>query len=344
MFYTFATKLLNVLPPEMSHSLVKMMIPYLPPPNPIEIYPRLQQRIWNKTFFNPIGLAAGLDKNASMINYLHAFGFSFIETGAITLYSQKGNPKPRIFKIKSEDAIINRMGFNNCGAQQALKNIQKMSYQGILLLNLGINKQSKNPLEDYCSLIKIFNETVDFLTLNVSSPNTPGLRDLQNYDSLKEIILQTSSLKKTAKILIKFSPDLKESQICDILNLCHNQPIDGLILSNTTLDHSSLKSKIPLSSKISGGLSGRPIFERTTAFQKEICQSLPKNIPVIAVGGIFSAQDVLHKIKNGASLVQIYTSFIYKGPAIIPTINRDLNSLLARDNIANLSDIIGANL
>ncbi len=304
----------------------------------------LKQKVFGLEFINPLGLAGGFDKDAVSVLGLQALGFGFLEVGTITRYGQPGNPRPRIVRLLKDEALINRMGFNNKGAD-ALAN--KLKAQSNLKIPIGISlgKSKITPLEqaaeDYLySFEKLYNKG-DYFVVNVSSPNTPGLRQLQNKNYLTDIFLaldnyrQKQSIRKP--ILVKIAPDLSFEAINEILEICQKYQINGIIATNTSLSRENLKEKVDEA----GGLSGKPLKETSTKIIKYIHKQMSR-LPIIGVGGVFTAQDAYEKIKAGASLVQIYTGFIYEGPLIVKKINRDLAKLLHRDGFKNISEAVGA--
>ena len=291
----------------------------------------LSKSIWNIKFPNPVGLAAGLDKNGQYIHALSQLGFGFIEIGTITPRSQPGNPQPRLFRLIQDEAIINRMGFNNDGAEVVINNIRKFKKKYpdnavILGGNIGKNKDTPNELAslDYIYCFNALYSYVDYFVVNVSSPNTPNLRALQNKEPLLEILTKINgeNLKKPRKkpILLKISPDLGKEQLNDIIDIAQTAYIDGIIATNTTIKRDNLSSDSKTVEQMgAGGLSGKPLTERSTEIIQYISSRCDK--PIIAVGGIMTSCDAIRKIKAGASLVQIYTGLIYKGPDLIQEIH-----------------------
>ncbi len=289
----------------------------------------LKCTLFGINFPNPIGLAAGFDKNAGHIDGFAAMGFGFVEIGTVTPLSQPGNPLPRLFRLVNDSAIINRMGFNNDGVDVAVENIMKSKSGTIIGGNIGKNKNTPNEkaVEDYLKCFKALYKYVDYFVVNVSSPNTPGLRELQEKKPLMHILnsLQECNATKPARkpILLKIAPDLTNNQLDDILEIVIETKTDGIVATNTTLSRENLKSSIDEVKQIGdGGLSGKPVFERSN----EVIRYIKKNsgIPVIGVGGIMSVDNVIEKIKAGADLVQIYTGLIYEGPLLIKRIKQRL--------------------
>ncbi len=292
--------------------------------------PRLEKEVFGIKFRNPVGLAAGFDKNAELIDNFSNLGFGFIEIGTLTPKGQPGNPQPRLFRLPQDEALINRMGFNNDGVDAAVERLQKRKSNIIVGGNIGKNKITPNEqaLNDYLICFEKLYDHVDYFVVNVSSPNTPGLRDLQEKEPLKKLLeaLQDENKKKESQkpILLKIAPDLTESQLDDIIEITQELNLDGLIVSNTTIDRSRLKTNSAKVDTIgAGGLSGKPVFDKSTEVLKYIRRHLPL-VHIVAVGGIHTAQDAVQKIQAGANLVQVYTGLVYKGPALIKRINKEL--------------------
>lgn len=293
--------------------------------------PRLEQTFFGITFPNPVGLAAGFDKDAKFFDELSYFGFGFIEIGTITPKGQLGNDKPRMFRLSADEALINRMGFNGEGVEAALKRLKKKKTNIIIGGNIGKNKNTPNgqAVNDYKKCFETLFDYVDYFVVNVSSPNTPGLRTLQDKEPLMDLLQTLQELnaqKKNRKpILLKISPDLSDGQLFDITSVVLKTKIDGVIATNTTISRDGLKTAINMIEKIgTGGLSGKPLFNRSTEVLKYLREKLPKDFPIIAVGGIHTTADAILKFKAGASLVQVYTGFVHEGPGIVKRINMEL--------------------
>lgn len=293
-------------------------------------HPKLEREVFGLKFKNPVGLAAGFDKNAELIDDFSNLGFGFIEIGTVTPKAQSGNPKPRLFRLKPDNALINRMGFNNEGVESAVTRLRSRKSTIIIGGNIGKNKITPNEraVDDYQKCFHALFDYVDYFVVNVSSPNTPGLRELQEKEPLTALLktlIEENSKKETQKpILLKIAPDLSKSQLDDILDITSELDLDGLIISNTTIDREGLKtSEETLSQMGAGGLSGRPVFEKSNDVLKYIRAS-NGNVPIIAVGGIMSAKDALAKMEAGANLVQVYTGLVYEGPSLIKRINKAL--------------------
>ncbi len=292
---------------------------------------RLERELFGLKFKNPVGLAAGFDKNAVLYNELADFGFGFIEIGTVTPKAQEGNPKKRIFRLKDDQGLINRMGFNNNGVAAAVENLKKNKGKVIIGGNIGKNTASapEQYTDDYLASFKALHPYVDYFVLNVSCPNVGSMAKLQDKDYQVELIkaVQAENNKQGVQrpILLKIAPDLNQIQLDEIIEIVAETKIDGVIASNTSVNRAGLKAtKEQLDAIGNGGLSGKPIAERSTQTIKYLAEKSNKAFPIIGVGGIHSAQDALDKIEAGADLVQIYTGFIYEGPGLIKEINKAL--------------------
>lgn len=295
---------------------------------------RLERELFGLKFKNPVGLAAGFDKNAVLYNELANFGFGFIEIGTVTPKAQKGNPKKRLFRLKDDKGIINRMGFNNNGLEEAIQQLKKNKGQLIIGGNIGKNTQTKpeNYTADYLECFKALHPYVDYFVLNVSCPNVGSHAKLNDKDYLVELIqtVQEANLEFTKQkpILLKIAPDLNQIQLDEIIALVLETKLDGVIASNTSVDRTGLKASEQRLAQIgNGGLSGQPIKEKSTAVIKYLADKSGKAFPIIGVGGIHSAKDALGKLSAGADLVQVYTGFIYEGPKLIKAINKAILEL-----------------
>lgn len=285
---------------------------------------RLETEVFGLKFKNPVGLAAGFDKDAVLYQELSNLGFGFIEIGTLTPKGQEGNPKKRLFRLKADSAIINRMGFNNGGVQEAVQRLKKN--EGVLIGgNIGKNKLTPNEeaTSDYEICFEALYDYVDYFVVNVSSPNTPNLRALQDKEPLTQL-LQTLQNKNLAKpkqkpVLLKIAPDLTDDQLLDIIDIVNETKIAGVIATNTTISREGLQSEAKIEM---GGLSGKPLTKRSTEVIRFLSQKSNKSFPIIGVGGIHSAEDALEKLEAGASLIQLYTGFIYEGPALVKAINK----------------------
>lgn len=292
---------------------------------------RLEREVFGIRFKNPVGLAAGFDKDAKLFNALSDFGFGFIEIGTLTPEPQSGNPKKRLFRLKSDQAIINRMGFNNSGVAEAVRRL-KGKHRVLVGGNIGKNKRTPNEkaAQDYLTCFDALFDHVDYFVVNVSSPNTPGLRELQDKEPLTALLRQLK--ERNAKrgdntsvqmkpILLKIAPDLTNDQLCDIIEIVATTKIDGVIATNTTISRKNLKSDQAQTGE-TGGLSGKPLTQRSTEVIRFLAEKSNKAFPIIGVGGIHSPEDALEKLDAGADLVQLYTGFIYEGPSLVKRINQ----------------------
>ncbi len=293
---------------------------------------RLETEVFGLKFKNPVGLAAGFDKDAVLYNELSNFGFGFIEIGTLTPKAQDGNPKMRLFRLKQDAAIINRMGFNNKGIQAA---IEKLNQNKAVLIggNIGKNKltPNENAVDDYVICFEALYDYVDYFVVNVSSPNTPNLRELQEKEPLTKLLqtLQDLNLARPEQkpILLKIAPDLTDEQLLDIIDIVNTTKIAGVIATNTTISREGLQSENKLET---GGLSGKPLTSRSTEVIRFLSQKSNKSFPIIGVGGIHSAQEAIDKLEAGASLIQLYTGFIYEGPALVKAINKKILESVAQ--------------
>ncbi len=293
------------------------------------------------TFKNPLGMAAGFDKNAIVVNQLAALGFGFVEIGTITFNPQKGNDKPRLFRLPEDKAIINRFGFNNEGSPVVVERLKKLNPKCILGVNIGKNKDVPNEeaIENYLKSFELALEVADYITVNVSSPNTPNLRELQRAENLEELLktLQDNNLKKVP-LLVKIAPDLSQSEIEAIVDIALNHKFAGIIATNTTISREGLKTNI----NETGGLSGKPLTKRSTEVISTIYKYSKGKLPIIGVGGIFTPQDAFEKITAGACLIQAYTGFIYQGVNFAKEINFGLAKVLQEKGFNNLDEAIGS--
>ena len=344
MWYPIARNLLFMLPPETAHSISMQglhqaaSIPFLKKQLAAQFqYPEknLAKTCFGLHFPNPVGLGAGFDKNAAYLNELEMLGFGFVEIGTVTPKPQAGNAPPRLFRIPDQKALINRMGFNNEGLDAISKRLKERKAKNnsplIIGGNIGKNKVTENrdAWMDYCTNFKGLEEVVDYFVVNVSSPNTPGLRELQEKESLRKIFLELQNLNKNRKpILLKIAPDLEPSALDDIIALTNEVNIDGLVASNTTIDRSLLNTLNQEKAKKigAGGLSGQPLLEKSNEVLNYLHKGLSGRVPIIASGGIFTGADAESKINAGASLVQIWTGFIYEGPMIVKNICQHLSA------------------
>ena len=337
--------ILNFMPPELAHNLaIKFFTNFKNKIKPDDLI--LNIKVCNLQFTNPIGLAAGFDKNGEAYDSLMRLGFGFVEIGTVTLKPQYGNKKPRIFRLLEDKAIINRLGFNNIGAEKILQKIEKydtINKPALLGVNLGKNLDSKEPIEDYVKLLKIFYKKANYITLNISSPNTPGLRELEQKDNLDKLVKNISFFKRknsiNIPIFLKIDPDLSKQQLGDIADIVLSSTIDGVIISNTSIYRSN--KLISKHSSEEGGISGTPIKKISNLLLKDFYILTNGKIPLIGVGGISNGKEAYERILSGASLIQLYTSLIYSGPSIVNNIKEELIYLLKKDNYNSINKAIG---
>jgi dihydroorotate dehydrogenase len=317
---------------------------------PALIYPTaedatLATHLWGRRFANPFGVAAGFDKHAEVPGQLLALGFGFAEVGGVTLRPQPGHPRPRVFRLKGDRAVINRMGFNNQGAAAIAARLAVVRHRvGPVGVNLGLNKDSQTAAADFGAVTEITAPHADFLTINVSSPNTPGLRSLQNIAPLTEIVRSVqrarTAVASSAPVLLKIAPDLVREDVAAIVDLALSEKLDGMVISNTTISRpEGLTSPARTET---GGLSGRPLFGLSTEMLRDVYGMSRGALPLIGVGGIASGADAYAKIRAGASLVQLYTALVYEGPGLIGRMKADLVQLLKRDGFKTVAEAVGA--
>ena len=351
-FYRLIGPVLRLIDPETSHqlSVAALKRGLVPVPAIVHSDPMLRQDIWGKTFVNPVGLAAGFDKNAEAVDALDRWNFGFIEIGSVTPRAQSGNPRPRLFRLPAEEAVINRMGFNNDGMATVAARLRGRQKKLPIGVNLGKNKDSKDAVDDYRMGILQMAELADYLVINVSSPNTPGLRALQGRDSLlalleavlaarSDVYAAGSAVGTPPPVLLKIAPDLTDEDKIDIAAVAVQTGIDGLIATNTTIDRPASLTGRPRNE--GGGLSGRPLFAPSTRVLSEMYQLTEGKLPLVGVGGIASAADAYAKIKAGASLVQLYSALVYQGPELPGKIVRELPGLLKADGFGSVSEAVG---
>jgi dihydroorotate dehydrogenase len=305
--------------------------------------PIFQTTIFEKDLDNPIGMAAGFDKNAEVYNALFKLGFGFVEVGTITPLKQYGNPKPRVFRLVEDEALINRLGFNNHGAKIVKERIKRNKKLGLLGINIGPNKDSSDRLNDYLIGLKTFYDDADYITINISSPNTENLRTFHEgnklQDLLKAIMTERKNLKSNVPITVKVSPDINEDQVNQITEILLDHEIKAIIVSNTSEATRDKLSNIQRHQK--GGLSGKPIEERSNYLINKFYKLLKGKIKIIGVGGVDSGQAAYDKFEAGADFIQLYTGMVFRGPNIAGIIKKDLKELLIRDGVKNYTEIIG---
>jgi dihydroorotate dehydrogenase len=303
-------------------------------------HPALAITVLGRRFDNPIGLAAGFDKDAAAGPCLLRLGFGFVETGTVTPRPQIGNPRPRIFRLSEDRAIINRLGFNNRGLTVYLRNLQRLASRSVPLgATVGINREGADPVKDYPAMIEAVRSLVDYAVINVSSPNTPGLRDLQTEARLRSILQAVRAVSEQLPILVKIAPDLSAGGLASVVETCVEEGVQGLVVGNTTIGRpAGLKSHQAVEA---GGLSGMPLQALSTAMLARAFLLARGRLVLIGTGGVFSGRDVLMKIQAGASLVQLYTSFIFHGPALLPRLKAELLSALRQERFANVQEAVG---
>jgi len=334
------------LDPERAHDLAIKSLKFNPLPNKVfnvKDEQMLKIELLGKSFPNPIGLAAGFDKSAEVYNSLLKMGFGFVEVGTVTPLKQLGNPKPRIFRLEEDGALINRLGFNNDGIQAIKNRIKVGGKKGIVGINIGPNKDTKDQKNDFCLGFNSFFDIADYITVNISSPNTEGLRDFHDQQKLADLLVTLNKLKKEKKtktpIVLKISPDIKDSYISEIAETSIKNDISAIILTNTTNgNRDKLISEIK---KEEGGLSGEPIQDISTNMIKKFYKTLNAKIPIIGVGGINSGKSAYEKIIAGASLLQLYTGLIYKGPSVAKNIKKELIQILKDEGLSGIKEAIG---
>lgn len=331
--------------PEVAHSLaIKALKLNAIPKKKIENQSILKTEIFNKTLENPIGVAAGFDKNAEVYNSLFNLGFGFVEVGTITPEPQYGNPKPRVFRLEEDEALINRLGFNNSGSNEIYNKIEKNKSNGFLGINIGPNKTSVNRVEDYIKCLNKFYNVADYITINISSPNTENLRNFHKEEEMNNLLSKIKEEKEKLKpdlpIAVKISPDIENKSIEDICDILVSHSIDLLIISNTTEKNRETLKNINKLEK--GGLSGKPVEKRSNELVKLFYKNLKNKIKIIGVGGVSSGKDAYEKIIRGASLVQLYTGMVYRGPDIANKINKELIEILTKEGVKNISQIVGS--
>ena len=333
------------LDPETAHDLAIKTLKINPFPSKmfeVEDEQMLKIKLLGKNFPNPVGLAAGFDKSAEAYNSLLKLGFGFVEVGTVTPLKQFGNPKPRIFRLEDDGALINRLGFNNDGIEIIKNRIKSDGKKGVLGINIGPNKDTKDQKNDFCLGLKNFFDIADYITINISSPNTDGLRDFHDQEKLKDLLLALNKIKKENKthipLLLKVSPDIQDNHISEIIDVATKSDISAIIITNTTDgNRDNLKSEI----KEQGGLSGEPLQQISTNMIKKFYKKLNGKIPIIGVGGVNSGKSAYEKIVAGASLLQLYTGFVYRGPSAAKDIKKELIQILKAEGLNNIKEAIG---
>ncbi len=348
-FDAVSLPLLRWLDPEDAHRLAVQGLKLLPPARPRDDDSKLAVRAFGLNFSNPIGMAAGFDKHGEVTDAVLRLGFGFVEVGTVTPKPQSGNPRPRLFRLERDEAVINRFGFNSEGADTVLRRLAARAHLGgIVGINVGANKDSPDRAADYVSLIETFAPVASYFTVNVSSPNTPGLRSLQQASALDDLLARVIDARERVRknagdlpVLLKIAPDLSLAELDDVVHIARSRRADGMIVTNTTVGRpSTLREQNR--SREAGGLSGRPLFRLSTRMVAETYVRAEGAFPLVGAGGIDSGGGALTKIRAGASLIQLYSALIYKGLGLVDEIKKDLSSTLLRTGRDQLSEIVGA--
>ncbi len=349
LFDRLSRPLLRALEPEDAHALAINALRYVPVVRQAADPPELAVRAFGLNFPNPVGLAAGFDKNAQVPDALLRLGFGFVEVGTVTPRPQAGNPRPRLFRLDSDEGVINRLGFNNAGAEAALKRLSARSGEaGIVGVNVGANRDSADRAGDYARLVETFAPVASYFTVNVSSPNTPGLRDLQQAKALDEVLARVFDAREKVRprngpvpVLLKIAPDLPLNDLDDAVGIARKHRVDGMIVGNTTISRpGSLRERDK--AKEAGGLSGRPLFKLATRMLAETFVRAEGAFPLIGAGGVNSGPTAIAKIKAGASLVQLYTGLVFRGLGVVSEIKADLLAALKRGHRNSLASMVGS--
>ena len=334
------------LDPETAHNLAIKSLKFNFVPNILDEdrdNPLFKTRLFNKDLENPIGMAAGFDKNAEVYNSLFKLGFGFVEVGTVTPLKQYGNPKPRVFRLVEDEALINRLGFNNYGSMNVLERIKSNKQSGLLGINIGPNKDTENRLNDYIECLKTFYEVADYITINISSPNTEDLRSFHDQTKLNELLenidKEKKSLNSQVPIAVKVSPDIDDQEINKISEVLLNNNIAVIIVSNTS--DSTRENLNNILGHQKGGLSGKPIENKSTDLINKFYKILRGRIKIIGVGGVDSGRGAYEKFLAGANYVQLYTGMVFRGPNIVNMIKKELKELLTKDGVKNYAEIIG---
>jgi len=345
-----AVAAIRLLPPEPAHKVTVELAArfgrFLPPPRRDD--PRLAVDVLGLHFPNPLGIAAGFDKNARAFRAMLKFGLGHAECGTVTPRPQPGNPKPRMYRLPEDGAVINRMGFDNDGMAVVAERLKRRGSNkkkgGIVGINIGANKDSADRIADYHTGFELLSPLADYVTVNISSPNTPGLRGLQQRDELHRLLGMLVEARGTRKIplLLKIAPDLDDAALDDITAEVLGAGIDGMIVTNTTIARPETLKSVHASQ--TGGLSGKPLMEPSTRILAEVRKRVGNKLVLVGVGGVASGEDAYRKIRAGASLVQLYTALVYHGGGLVPRIKRDLLACLARDGFERVSDAVGADI
>ena len=347
--FSFLRPFVFNLDPETAHDLAIKSLKFNFLPNSLFSVPdeeMLSTKLFGKEISNPIGLAAGFDKSAEVYNEIFKLGFGFVEVGTVTPKQQYGNEKPRIFRLTKDHALINRLGFNNDGSEVVKKRIEENVPNSLLGINIGPNKDTPDMISDFLECAEIFFPLGDYVTINISSPNTKGLREFHKSEHLKELLSKIDDMRKKSNFnksfLLKISPDLEDSFIDNIVELVLQHNIDGLILTNTT--NQNRENLLDKKRNESGGLSGRPLRDLSTELIKKFYVQLKGKIPIIGVGGVDSGKSAFEKLAAGASAIQLYTGMIYKGPTIVKEIKKELINEMREKGFKSIKEVVGSNL
>ena len=349
LFDRLSRPLLRALDPEDAHGLAIKALRYMPVSRAPADAPELAVRAFGLNFPNPVGLAAGFDKNAQVPDALLRLGFGFVEVGTVTPRPQAGNPRPRLFRLEADEGVVNRLGFNNAGAPVVLARLAARAKEGgIVGVNIGANRDSTDRAEDFVRLIETFAPVATYFTVNVSSPNTPGLRDLQQASALDDLLARIVAAREEVAprsgptpVLLKIAPDLTLGELDDVVGVARKQRVDGMIVGNTTISRpSALRERGK--AKEQGGLSGRPLFKLSTRMLAETFVRAEGAFPLIGVGGIDSGPTAIAKIKAGATLLQLYTGLVFRGIGLVSEIKSDLSAALKRGHRDSLATMVGS--
>ena len=334
------------LDPETAHNLAIKSLKFNFVPNVLDVdkdNPLFKTKLFNKDLENPIGMAAGFDKNAEVYNALFKLGFGFVEVGTITPLKQYGNPKPRVFRLVEDEALINRLGFNNLGSKNVVDRIKSNQQTGLLGINIGPNKDTDNRFEDYLNCFKTFQDVADYITINISSPNTEDLRSFHDQKKLNQLLDSIDKEKKNLEskipIVVKISPDINDQEIKKITEVLLSNNIEAIIISNTS--DSSRNNLKNIQKHQKGGLSGKPIEEKSTKLINKFYKLLNGKIKIIGCGGVDSGKSAYEKFLAGANYVQLYTGMVFRGPNVVNMIKKELKELLISDGVKNFAEIIG---
>jgi dihydroorotate dehydrogenase len=349
LFERLARPLLHALDPEDAHRLTIEMLKFAPLPRAAGDDKRLAVRVFGLNFPNPVGMAAGFDKNAEVPDALLRLGFGFVEAGTVTPLPQRGNPRPRVFRLDADRGVINRLGFNSQGAEAVLHRLAaRANAGGIVGINIGANKDAADRVADYVRLIERFAPVASYVTINISSPNTPGLRNLQQAEALDDLLARVIDARERVAphagptpVLLKIAPDLSLAELDDVVGIARSRRVDGMIVGNTTVTRPA-NLRETRKAKEAGGLSGRPLLSLATRMLAETYVRVEGVFPLIGAGGIDSGAAALAKIRAGASLIQLYSALVFHGLGLVAEIKSALIAALQRDSLDSLSDLVGA--